>query len=80
MDVQRILMSPLHEWILPACDPQRVARIPITEQRVTQRVGEDVPTTLLPTPLMCVTDAPAIMAAPNPTTKPLNDQILIWQN
>jgi hypothetical protein len=31
MDVQRIPTSPLHEWILPASDPQTVARIPITE-------------------------------------------------
>jgi hypothetical protein len=69
MDVQRVLTSPLHGWILPAGDPQRVARIPIPEQRVTQSLGKDVPTTLLPTPLMRVTNAPAIMATPNPTTK-----------
>jgi hypothetical protein len=66
---QRTLMSPIHEWILPPGDPQRVARIPPPEQRVTQRVGKDAPVTPVITPLMRVTNAPVIMAAPNSTTK-----------
>jgi hypothetical protein len=64
---QHTLTNPLHEWLLPPGDPQRVARIPTMEQRVTQRVKEN--NTSIPTPLIHVTDAPAIMAAPNPTTK-----------
>jgi hypothetical protein len=66
-DDQRTLTNPLHEWLLPPGDPQRVAQIPTMEQRVIQRVNKN--NTSIPTPLIRVTDAPAIMAAPNPTTK-----------
>jgi hypothetical protein len=63
------LTSPLHKWILPPSDPQRVTQIPTPEQRVAQRVDNSIPTADVPTPLTRVTNAPAIMAAPNPTTK-----------
>jgi hypothetical protein len=66
---QCTLTSPIHEWILPPGDPQRVARVPPPEQRVTQRVGKDAPATPVIMPLTHVTNAPAIMAVPNPTTK-----------
>jgi hypothetical protein len=69
LDDQCTLTSPIHEWILPPGDPQRVARTPPPEQRVTQRVGKDAPATPVITPLTCITNAPALMAAPNPTTK-----------
>jgi hypothetical protein len=69
MDDHRRLTSPLHEWILPPRNPQRVTRIPTPEQRVAQRVDNSIPPADVPTPLTRVTDALAIMVAPNPITK-----------
>ena len=68
-DDNRRLTTPLHKWILPPSNPQRVTQIPTPDQRVAQRVDNGIPTTDIPTPLTRVADAPAIMAAPNPTTK-----------
>jgi hypothetical protein len=61
---EKKLTCPAHEWLLPQGDLQRVPLIPITEQMEQQRViPPHTPT------LQHVTEAPPIMAAPNPTTK-----------
>jgi hypothetical protein len=58
---KQVLTSPNHEWLLPPGDLQRVPTIIPPAQRVEQRVADDVPT------LQRITEAPPIMAAPNPT-------------
>ncbi len=67
-DTTCTLTNPLHHWILPPGNLQRVPYIPPPEQRVEQRVSN---TTMdvapPPPPLMQIMDAPPIMAAPNPT-------------
>jgi hypothetical protein len=62
---KQTLTCPMHEWILPPGDLQRVPVILPMEQRVEQRVDDATP----PNAIRQVTDAPPIMAAPNPTTK-----------
>jgi hypothetical protein len=62
---KRTLTCPMHEWMLPPGDLQRVPAIPPIEQRVEQRVDDATP----PNAIRRVTDAATIMAAPNPTTK-----------
>ena len=61
--------NPLHEWLLPANDPQLAPRpvlnTPLPVERVQQTVQQRVPM------LRRITDAPPIMAAPNPTNKRL---------
>ncbi len=59
------LMCPMHKWMFPLGDLQRVPGIPPIVQRVEQRVDDATP----PNAIRRVTDAPPIMAAPNPTTK-----------
>jgi hypothetical protein len=59
-----------HDWLLPPANIQRAPYIPLPEQRVERRVlpsdeqrvmkFEDVPI------ILRITDAPPIMAAPNP--------------
>jgi hypothetical protein len=63
----RTLTNPNHDWMFPPGDLQRSPYIPPMEQRVEQRVAAD--TELLPPVIQCITDAPPIMDAPNPTTK-----------
>jgi hypothetical protein len=70
----RTITHPTHKWLLPPADLQRVQYIPLQEQMVEQGVvgGEDeiVNITNLPQRVLTrITDAPPIMAAPNPTTK-----------
>jgi hypothetical protein len=75
VDSIRTLTNPNHEWILPPGSLQRTPYIPpqndLDEQREEQRAEQRVATpTLPPTPTFAsITDAPPIMAAPNPTTK-----------
>ncbi len=52
---QCTLTNPIHEWIFPPGDPQRVAHVPPPEERVNQRVGKDAPLTPVITPLTCIT-------------------------
>jgi hypothetical protein len=66
------ITHPLHEWMLPDDDPQRLPLPHPTapeEQRVTAAPTEQRVTT--PTPIRRITNAPPIMAAPNPTNKRL---------
>jgi hypothetical protein len=64
---KQTLTRPTHEWLLPPVNLQRVPPgIPPT-QRVEQRVAS---THHVDTPLLQrVTEAPTIMAAPNPTAR-----------
>jgi hypothetical protein len=62
---KRTLTCPMHKWMLPPGDLQRVPAIPPMEQRVEQRVDNATP----PNAIWQVTDAPPIMATPNLTTK-----------
>jgi hypothetical protein len=62
---KQTLMCPMHKWMLPPDDLQRVPAIPPIEQRVEQRVDNATP----PSAVQRITDTPPIMAAPNPTTK-----------
>jgi hypothetical protein len=63
----RTLTNPNHDWMLPPGYLQRSPYIPPMEQRVEQRVAAD--TKRPPPVIQRITDAPPIMAAPNPTTK-----------
>jgi hypothetical protein len=63
----RTLTCSTHEWLLPPGNLQRVPIVTRPEQRGEQRVTSTHPDKL-PT-LQCITEAPPIMAAPNPTTK-----------
>ncbi len=69
----RTLMHPMHEWLLPPVNIQRAPYIPPPEQRVEQRVNTANEQrverfTKLPV-LTRITNAPPIMAVPNPTQK-----------
>ncbi len=69
-DTTCTLTNPLHHWILPPGNLQRVPCISSPEQRVEQRVSNTTKDVAPPPPpLMQITDAPLIMAAPYPTTK-----------
>jgi hypothetical protein len=64
------LTNPLHHWILPPGNLQRVPYVPPPEQRVEQGVS-DIATDVAPPPppITRIMDTPPIMAAPNPATK-----------
>jgi hypothetical protein len=77
-DPKYSLTHPGHKWILPQGDLQRVPYVPPNEQGVSkqrvpkQRVTLDdaEPTNNMPPQLLaCISDAPPIMLAPNPTTR-----------
>ncbi len=70
-DTNQTLTSPVHEWLWPPGDIQRLPQTSPPEQRVEQRVKQrvDVPTLTITMPIALITNAPAIMRAPNPTTK-----------
>ncbi len=68
------LTSTNHKWLLPPAGLQLAPYVPLPEQRVEQRViGGEVDRETIhndPRPVLtCITNAPPIMAAPNPTTK-----------
>jgi hypothetical protein len=67
------LTHPTHDWLLPPTDIQRAPYIPPPQQRVEQRVntfGKQRVERFTKIPfLIRITDAPPIMAAPNPTQK-----------
>ena len=65
-----VATHPLHEWMLPDDDPQRLPPLTPTtpeEQRVATIPTEQLVTT--PSSLRRITNAPPIMATPNPTNK-----------
>jgi hypothetical protein len=64
---KRTLTSHAHEWLLTQSDLQRVPIVTLPEQRVEQRVTPNLDTNAMP--LQRITEAPPIMAAPNPTAK-----------
>ncbi len=71
---KRVLTNPNNEWIVPQGDLQCTPYIPPVIKRAEQRVSDIetqrmVPTVPTPTAIQCITNAPSIMAAPNPTTK-----------
>jgi hypothetical protein len=62
---KRTLTSHTHKWLLPPGDLQRVPIVTHSEQRVEQRVTPNHHANAAP--LQHITEAPPIMAAPNPT-------------
>ena len=74
-DNDRCITNPIHEWLLPPNDIQRLPRRIAATQRVEQRVAQPAPQRVSPTPLTDtipiprITTAPPIMLAPNPTAK-----------
>lgn len=65
-----IATHPLHEWMLPDDDPQRLPPM-LYNAAGEQRVAHTLPEQRVPMPssLRRITNAPPIMAAPNPTNK-----------
>jgi hypothetical protein len=73
IDHTRTLMHPMHDWLLPPTNIQWAPYIPWSEQMVEQRVNTSDEQRLecftnVPV-LTRITNAPSIMAAPNPTQK-----------
>ena len=71
---KRVLTDPNHEWIVPPGDLQHTPYIPPVIKRAEERMSDIetqrmTPTVPTPTAIQRITDAPPIMAAPNPTTK-----------
>jgi hypothetical protein len=69
----RTLMHSTHEWLLPLANIQRAPFIPPPKQRVEQNANtsnqQSVERFIKIPVLTRITNAPPIMAAPNPTQK-----------
>ncbi len=70
-DANQTLTSPVHEWLLPPGDIQRLPRTSSPEQRVEQWVEQrvDIPKLTITMSIACIINAPGFRTVPNPSTK-----------